>query len=219
MQNKSLLAVLSYSSPVIYNNSKIKKDRCWQSVFCIRNLSLGVLSPLFKRGNFYGTYSVYFNLPVSKFKVKKQSFLFGIGGSLNTEYKLVSQEGFRLSVLSSHFVDLDGYMYRTEKDHGDYNEPLSMAHQLGLRFYYSLSPMVPIIYIYGRHGSSLRSSGVFRQQANVSLSGVWLVRKKLRILAGLRWGDEVFSQNIEAPTERKFFADDTYVTFGGSYLF
>ena len=110
-------------------------------------------------------------------------------------------------------------MYRTERDHGSYNEPLNMAHQLGLKLYYSLSPFVPIIYIYGRHGSSLRSSGVFRQQANLSLSAVWLAGKKLRLLAGLQWGDEVFSQDIEAPTERKFFADDTYMTFGGNYLF
>ena len=39
LNNKSFLAVLSYSSPVLYNESKIKRDHCWQSVFCIKNLS------------------------------------------------------------------------------------------------------------------------------------------------------------------------------------
>lgn len=146
--NKSLLTVLSYGSPVIYNNLKIKRDRCWQSVFCIKNLSFGILSPLFKRGDFHGTYMLYFNLPVSKLRVQKQSFLLGLGGSLNTKYKLFSDKGFQLSALSSHFFDMDGYRYKKEKVHGDYNEPLSMAHQLGLQFYYALSPLVPLIDIH-----------------------------------------------------------------------
>ena len=219
LTHKSLVMVLSYGSPVLYNNSKIKKDHCWGSVFCLRNLSLGVASAPFKRKNFHGTYSIYLNLPVSKFRIQKQSYLLGIGAALNMGYKLFSKKGFHISALSSHFVDIDGYRYKKEKDHRSYNKPLSMAHQLGLQFYSPLSPLMPLIYIYTGHGSSLRFSGVFQQQANISLSTVWLVGKKLRLLIGLRWGDEVLSENIAATTEKRFFADDTYVTFGGNYLF
>ena len=142
-----------------------------------------------------------------------------MGGSLSTGIQTVFRMGIHVFALSSHFFDLDGYVYKTNKIQGGYNEPLSMAHQLGLRFYYSLSSLVPLVYIYGEHGSSVRFTGVFRQQANVSLSVLWPVGKKLRISAGLRWGDEILSQNVTTPTERKFFADDIYFTFGANYLF
>ena len=219
LNNKSLLAVLSYSSPVLYNSSKIKEDHCWRSVFCLRNLSLGVVSAPFKRKNFHGTYSIYLNFPVSKFRVQKQSHLLGLGAALNTEHKLFSNGGFYISALSSHFFDLDGYVYTTAKWHNSYNRPLSMAHQLGIRAEHSLLQIIPTLYAHVKHGSSFSFSGLFHQQVNVNLSAVWLAGKKLRILAGLRWGDEVLSQNINPQTKREVFADDIYVTFGGNYLF
>ena len=219
LSDKSFLVVLSYSSSVLYNSSKVRENHCWQSVFCIRNLSGGIFGPLFNRGNFQGTSSVYFNLPVSKFKVRKQSFFLGLGFSLNTEYKLFSLSGFQAYALSAHFFDLDGYVYKTDKAQGDYNKPLSMAHQLGLRFGNSLSPFMPLIYVYGEHGSSVHFTGVFRQQANVNLSALWPVGKKLRLSAGLRWGDEISSPNVKTPTKKKFFADDAHLTFGLNYLF
>ena len=219
LSNKSFLAVASYSSPVFYNSPKAKKDHCWQSVFCIKNLSVGVFSSLFHGGNFQGTSFVYFNLPVSKFKIQKQSFFLGVGFSLSTEYKLFSLSGFQAYALTSHFFDLDGYVYKTDKIQGDYNKPLSMAHQLGLWFKNTLSPFMPLVYVYGEHGSSVHFTGVFRQQANVNLSALWPVGKKLRLSAGLRWGDEIFSPNVKAVRKRKFFADDAYFTFGVNYLF
>lgn len=218
LNNKSFFSVLSYSSLALYNSPKIKENHCWASVFCFTNLSVGLNSPLFNRGKFHGTYSLYFNLPVSKFRIQKQSFFLGIGGSLSTQYQLLSEEKLHVSALSSHLFDLDGYGHRTNKVSG-YNEPLSMAHQLGLEISYSLSKFIPTLYVYGQHGSSLRFSGVLRQQLNLNWSAVWLLGEKLRFLVGLRWGDEVFSQNVMAPSKRIFFADDTYITFGGNYLF
>ena len=217
--SKSVFAVLSYSSSVFYNDPKMKRDHCWQSIFCIKHFGVGMGSALFEKGDFHGAYSVYLNLPVSKFRVQKQSFFLGAGVSLNTEYKLVSLSGFQAYALSSHFFDLDGYVYQDDKAQGNYNKPLSMAHQLGLRFDYSPSPLVPLVYVYGEHGSSVHFTGVFRQQVNMNLSALWPVGKKLRLTAGLRWGDEIFSPNVTTPTKRKFFADDTYFTFGANYVF
>lgn len=238
----SLFVSLDYTRGTYPDDEEVRIG-CWWSHLCIGNTSLGVSSPFFKKGDLNLESSVYLNLPTSRPSVK-QSILGGLGALLSTNWQLASNRGLKVSVISSHFLDLYAYLHKTANHDGTrFNTPLVFVNKPGLHFHYSgpvpvpvfskqedrrvtfqlraMPWLIPDLYVYGSHHFSLKANGSPRHAASLSASATWTVKKKLRIAAGLQWVDEIFAPK---GTKRlvignRKIADSTNFTLGASYAF
>ena len=236
----SLFVSLDYTRKTFSDELEVKNG-CWWSHLCVGNMSLGVSSPFLKKGNLNLNSSIYLNLPTSRHSIK-QSVLGGLGALLNTNWQLASNMGFKLFVVSNHFLDLYAYSDRRANHYGTrYNTPLILFNQPGFRFHYSgpvpvfskkknrriafqlksMPWLIPDFYVYGSHRFSLKANGSPRHLGSLSASATWTVKKKLRIAAGLKWENEIFAP--EGTKKRvignRRVADWTNFTLGASYAF
>ena len=215
-----LFFVLNYGRPV-YASSQEIDEYCWNSIFCFGNIDLGVSRPIFQTDRFLADSSVYLRVPFSR-SAFNQSFLVGLGMLLDTNYRFFSRSHFILSSFSSHSVSVSSYLYRTANVHETrYNKPLKLFNQLGLRFQHSKYKLIPVLLIYGYHYFTLNFKGTLIHSVTLSMSASWSVNNRIRLFAGLDWGDRILKpKNSALAVETKMFNPDyTYINLGGSYSF
>ena len=238
----SLFASLDYERRAVAAPQELTNG-CWGSYLCIGDMSLGVSgSSFFKKGSFSLEPSFYLNLPTSRHSWKIQTG--GLGAFLSSSWKLVSLPNFKLSAVSSHFLDL--YIPRETHYLGvQYNKWLVFFNQPGVSFRYSgpvpvpvfdeedcslifclksVPWLLPVFYIYGRSvltASSKSRRHSFHHAFYLRASAVWMIKNKFRLAAGLQWGDETFAPKGTPARviKNRVFADRTYFTLGGSYAF
>ena len=220
-----LFASLGYER-LAYSAPRELKDNCWRSYLCIGDVSVGISIPsFFKRGNFQLKSSIYLNLPSSRDTVKSGS-LGGPGALLSSNWRLLSRPNFHLSAVSSHFLDTNIPLV-TLVGNGTKKFPTLFVffNQPGLSFRYTGSfpvPwLLPVLYVYGNLTNVLHTDRKFRSAFSWRASAAWTIKKKLRIAAGLQWGERLIRKAGAKGKVigNRMFADRTYVTLGVSYAF
>ena len=220
LEKMSLFAVLNYRRP-LYASKREVSEICWSTVLCFGDLNIGVDNPVLITKNFQASSSLYLNIPLSKNSFDK-SLLMGLGASLSTNYIMLSQTNFQLSAVSSHFVDLDWYLYETMNARGTYyNVPLNMFNQLGFKVRSFPYSYVPTLFFYGGYNFALNFKGTPFHAVSLHTSAVWTIGKNTRISAGLNWGDRILKPKGTALVENTnlLHPDRTFFSLGGSYSF
>ena len=212
--------VLGYQRPLYATDLEIK-EYCWSSYICFNDINLGVSKPVIQAGRFSAGSSVYLSLPFSRSSFK-QSFLTGVGASLNTSYSLLSNSYFNLSTISTHSLDLNFYIYEMANVNGTaYNIPFTTFNQLGFQFQYLKSAFIPALFFYSSHNFAVNYNSTPFHSVSLNMSAAWSINKKIKIVAGLNWGDRVLKPKDSslAVDTVVFNADQTYLSFAASYSF
>ena len=220
LEKMSLFAVLSYRRP-LYASKREISEICWSAVLCFGDLNIGVDTPVLITKSFQASSSFYLNIPSSKNSFDK-SLLMGVGASLSMNYIMLSQVNFQLSAISSHFVDLDWYLYEAMNAQSTYyNVPLNVFNQLGFKLHYSAYSYVPALFVYGGYNFALNFKGTPFHAVSLHTSAVWTIGKNTRISAGLNWGDRILKPKGTALVEKTnlLHPDHTFFSLGGSYSF
>ena len=169
--------------------------------------------------------SVYLNLPTSRGTVKGGS-VGGPGALLASNWRLLSRSGFHLSVVSSHFLDINIPVVKLVGN-GITKPPAVLAffNQPGLGFRYTgpfpVPWLLPVLYIYGSLTNVLHTDRKFRSAFSLSSSAAWTMKKKLRIAAGLQWGDRLIRKagSSGKVIKNPVIADRISITLGAGYAF
>ncbi len=212
--------VLGYQRP-IYATALEIKEYCWSSYICFNDINLGASKPIIQGDRFSAGSSVYLSLPFSRSSFKR-SFLGGVGASLNMSYNLFSHSYFKLSTISIHSLDLNFHTYKMANVNGTaYNVPLTTFNQLGFQFKYSKSAFIPALFFYGSHSLAVNYIGNLYHRVSLNMSAAWSINKKIKIVAGLNWGDRILKPKGSSVAEDTvvFHADRTFLSFGASYSF
>lgn len=220
IEDMSMFFVLSYRRPVYATAQEIKAV-CWSFYICFNDINLGVSKPVFQTDRFMVESSVYLAIPFSKNSFD-QSFIMGLGASLSTSYRLFSYSHFDLSSVSTHSMDLDFYVYEMVNVRGThYNVPFTAFNQLGLRIYHSQYAFIPMLFFYGSHSFALNFNGTPFHTVSLNMSAAWSLNKRIRIVAGLNWGDRILKpkDSAVAADTKIFNPDRTFLSLGGSYSF
>ena len=220
VENMDVFFVLSYQRPV-YATAQEIREVCWNSYICFNDINLGVSKPVFQTDRLMAESSVYLVIPFSKNSFD-QSFIVGLGASLSTSYRLFSHSHFNVSSISTHFMDLDFYVYETANIRETYyNVPFTTFNQLGLSLRYSKYAFIPTLFLYGSHSFALNFKGTPFHAVSLNMSASWSINKQIRIVAGLNWGDRILKPRDSAVvSDTKIFnPDHTFLSLGGSYSF
>lgn len=217
--NVDMFFVLSYQRPLYATDQEIK-EFCWRSYICFNDINLGV-SKSIRVGHFITESSVYLSLPFSK-SAFNQSLITGLGASVSTGYSLFSSSYFSLSTISSHFLDLSFYIYETANINGTaYNVPFSTFNQFGFQINYLKSALVPTLFFYGSYKFAVNYNSTPFHFIGLNMSAGWSINKKVKIVAGLNWGDRVLKPKGSALAVDTvvFNPDRTFLSLGASYSF
>ena len=212
--------VLGYQRPIYATVQEIR-EYCWSSYICFNDINLGVSKPVIQAGRFSAGSSVYLSLPFSRSSFN-QSFLTGLGASFNTSYGLFSNSDFNLSTISTHSLDLSFYIYEmANAQKTGYNVPFATFNQLGFQVRYSKYAFIPALFFYGSHNFAVNYNGTPFHSVSLNMSAAWSINKKIKIVAGLNWGDRILKPKNSALVVDTvvFHADRTFLSFGASYSF
>ena len=221
LKELSLFLTLSYKRPV-YDVPQVIKQYCYQLYFCFGEISLGASDSLPEKLKLKGQYSVYLTIPItSKNSFDAMKYL-GLGAFLQVAHPIFSKKSFSAKGVFSHFFDTGIYASRYANEAGSKNNNVFSAfNQLGLIFSIKKQPLLPQIYLYFSHHAVMDYNRDFFQLLSLSGSAVWAVNKRLKALAGLSWGGDIFQHEFSnQATDLDFFnADETSINGGLSYSF
>ena len=216
-----LFFVLSYERPIYAVIKKINPV-CFKQYFCFSDINLGVSNAFLKKDYLNGKYAVYLSLPfISKVSLN-QSKVFEIGSSLIMYLPFFLEKKIQMGAVSSHFLDIGIFNSRWgNKRKTYYNEIFSLFNQVGLKFNYSSYSFFPSLLLYVSHRFSLNFKKAPLNRISLGASSIWSISEKLRLMAGLNWGDSIFKpKNTSQAVRVRFFNPDiTFVNAGFSYSF
>lgn len=216
-----LFFVISYERPIYAVIKKIN-PHCFKQYFCFSDINVGVSKAFLKEDYLNGNYAFYLSLPfISKFSLN-QSKIFEMGASLIMQAPFFSAKKIQMGAVSSHFMDIGIFSSRWgNKRKTYYNEKFSLFNQMGLKFSYAGSSFFPFLLVYASHRFSLNFKKAPSNRMSLGFSSIWSVNKKLRLMAGLNWGDRIFKPKYTSQALKiRFFSPDiTFVNAGFSYSF
>lgn len=215
-KESSLFFVLGYRRPV-YPDSYTLRLYCWKPYICFSDLSLGLSNTLFKKDRLSSSYSLYLSFPTSVDSWDRKKII-GIGAAANASYLLLPW----ISGISSHFLDVDiPYSMSADEQGMGYNNIFSVFNQIGLRLSYLKSAWIPMLLVYCDYLFALNYKMRRIHNISIGFSSVWSLSKQLQIVAGFRWGSDVFLPKDAAKAIKAdpFNPDETYVNLGFSYSF
>ena len=221
LKESLLFLTIGYKRPV-YDVPEVIKNYCYQSYFCFGEIHIGISDSLPEKYQLKSDYSVYFTIPMSsKSSLNKRKY-FGLGAFFQTNYPLLSTKHLQIQALSSHFFDTAIYTSRYANSVGSqYNNIFYTFNQLGLIFSKTKSIFIPNLLLYFSHHTTMDYNVDFFQIISFSGSLLWSINKKLKALAGLSWGGDIFQHEFsnQALDVDFFNADETSFSTGFSYSF
>lgn len=207
----------------VYPTAEDVRKKCWQSVFCIGDVSLGLSGPpILKTEKLKISPSFFVNVSSSRRSLLSHT-LGGPGALMSLDWLLISGPAVHLFFTSSHVAEANVYWdENANKDKTAYNNMFWLINKPGFRLKYfgSGARFVPILHVYGSHLVALNAKLRRYYYATLSLSAVWRVKQRFNIAGGLRWMDEIAPEN----TGKRIIANrndarKTHIHIGLSYDF